>query len=129
MNRNKVLQRGEKPDNIASDKPITKREWTSASRKSSWKNPIKEGEKYLDCLTNNLDFKHRDVAEKFGVSKARVSQMIALVKKLPQEIINSFYNKDNLGNLRNFTERKLRPLTFLESDEKKMEEFIKLLSN
>ena len=42
-----------KPDCIKSKKPITQREWKANLSKSNWKNPIKEGEKYLACLNSN----------------------------------------------------------------------------
>jgi hypothetical protein len=66
------------------------------------------------------------VADEFGVSKAKVSQMIALIKKLPQEIVNYFYMENNSENMKYFTERKLRPLTILNSDEEKIESFYKI---
>ena len=97
-------------------------------RKSDWKNPIKEGQKYLDYLNSNPGFKYRDVADAFGVSKARVSQMISIVRKLPKGIIDNFFMKNYSENLKVFTERKLRPLTLLESDEKKIEKFIRIFN-
>ena len=54
--------------------------------------------------------------------------MIALVKKLPQEIIDYFYKEDNSENLRKTTERKLRPLTLLESDEEKIKGFMEIVN-
>ena len=128
VSRKKVLCRGEKSERVYSKKPITQREWKSASKKNRCKNPIKEGEIYLKYLNSNSGYKYRDVAEKFGVSKARASQMIALVKKLPKEIIDYFYLEDNSANLRNFTERKLRPLTLLDSDDAKIDMFRELVS-
>jgi len=49
--------------------------------------------------------------------------MIALVKKLPQEIIDYFTGKVEPANLNYFTERRLSPLTLLKSDEAKIERF------
>jgi hypothetical protein len=66
------------------------------------------------------------VAEKYSISKARVCQMIALVKKLPQEIIDYIKSKDHHEDLYYFTERRLRPLTLLESDEAKIDGFRKM---
>ena len=54
--------------------------------------------------------------------------MVALVKKLPQEIIDYFINEDGTKNLINFTERKLRPLTLMESNESKVERFMEMVS-
>jgi hypothetical protein len=121
--KKKRLFEGKKPSNFPLNKAITERNWQSASRKRSWKNPIQEGQKYYDYLNSNPDFKYQDVADRFGVSKGRVSQMIALIKKLPQEILNYFYMENNAENSNDFTERKLRPLTLLGSDEEKIETF------
>jgi hypothetical protein len=92
-------------------------------RKNNWKNPIFEGQKYLTYLESNPDFKYKDIAKKFKVSRARVSQMIALVRKLPKEILDYFYKENNSEELKYLTERKLRPLTLLKSDSEKIEQF------
>lgn len=49
--------------------------------------------------------------------------MIALVTILPKEIIDFLADKSDPQYLSYFTERKLRPLTLLESDEEKVEQF------
>ena len=49
--------------------------------------------------------------------------MIALVTKLPGEIIDFLVSKNDPVYLGYFTERRLRPLTLMESDEEKMERF------
>ena len=121
--KKKRLFAGEKPSGFAKNKTITKREWQSALNKSNRKNPIKEGQRYLDCLEVNPAFKYQDIANEFGVSKTRVHQMIALIKKLPRVILDYFFMEDNSENLRNFTERKLRPVTLLDSDEEKIDFF------
>ena len=55
-------------------------DWQSALNKHNWKNPIKEGQRYLEYLNSNPGVKYRDVAEEFGVSRSRVCQMIALTR-------------------------------------------------
>lgn len=84
---------------------------------------------YLKYLNSNREYKYRDVAKKFGVSKARVSQMIALGRKLPQEILDCFYRENVSEELKYITERKLRPLTLLGSDEEKIEQFMEMFNN
>ena len=121
--KNRILCKGQKPDFIPANKIFTQKEWRSHINQSKRKNPILEGYKYLEYLENNSISTYRDVARKFNISKARVSQMIALVKKLPQEIIDYFTNKDEKPDLCYFTERKLRPLTLMESDEVKIKRF------
>ena len=82
-----------------------------------------EANKYLEYLETHPALTYQDVAKKFGISKARVSQMIALVKKLPRAIIDCLIDKAEPENLCYFTERRLRPLTLMESDEAKIGRF------
>ncbi|MFC1560883.1 hypothetical protein ACFL4V_00230 [Candidatus Latescibacterota bacterium] len=49
--------------------------------------------------------------------------MIALVERLPQEITDSFSDMADPKSISYFTERKLRPLTLIKSDEEKIERF------
>jgi hypothetical protein len=93
----KVLFKGKEPDFIQRNKTLTKREWQSPLGKAKKKNPIFEGYKYLECLEGSHKLKYRDVANKFNVTKARVSQMITLVKKLPPEIIDYVAENDKAG--------------------------------
>jgi len=117
---------GEKPSFISSKKAITEREWKSALRKNNWKNPIFEGQKYLEYLESNLDFKYQDAAKEFGVSKARVCQMVALYNRLPSRITEYLMNTDEPEIIKYFTERRLRPLTLLVSDDDKIRKFDKM---
>ena len=55
--------------------------------------------------------------------------MISLVTKLPKEILDFFTTEIHLENLRDFSERKLRPLTLLNKDEEKIKRFSKMISN
>ncbi|MDB9822679.1 hypothetical protein OAC89_03175 [Deltaproteobacteria bacterium] len=127
--KKKVLCAGEKSINFPSNKAISAREWQSALSKSHRKNPILEGKKYLSCLEINPNFKYQNVANKFNVSKARVSQMIALVKKLPTEIIDYLINQKNPEDVKYFTERRLRPLTLMGPDEEKIKRFWEMANN
>ena len=102
---------------------ITERDWQSALNKNNWKNPILKGQRYLEYLNSNPDFSYKDVAHEFGVSKARVSQMVALIKKLPSEILDCFHMEYNSESIGFFTERKLRPLTLMDSDKEKLNKF------
>lgn len=55
--------------------------------------------------------------------------MIALINKLPQEILDYFYMENNSDEIKYFTERKLRPLTLMDSDNKKGEQFMEMVKN
>lgn len=124
--KNQILYTGEKPDFIPLNKIPSQKEWNSNLAKIKKKNPIIEAYRYLEYLENNPGLTYRDVAEKFDISRPRVSQMVALVKKLPQEIIDYFVNNEKEMDFSYFTERKLRPLTLLKSDEEKIERFMEM---
>ena len=119
----KALCKGEKGKSIPKDKILGQREWHRYLTQAKKKNPVLEGYKYLECLQESSDSTYGIVAEKFNTSKARVCQMIALVIRLPKEIIDFLVSQDDPQSLSYFTERKLRPLTLLESDEEKVMRF------
>jgi len=125
----RIICKGEKPDFFPINKIVTQKEWRSYSNQKKRKNPVLEGYKYLGYLESHSGMTYQDVAEKFNITKGRVSQMIALVKKLPQEIVDYFKNNDGEINLNYFTERRLRPLTLMESDEAKIEKFREMNGN
>jgi hypothetical protein len=58
-----------------------------------------------------------------GVSKARICQMLALHNRLPAPITDYLINTNDLEILKYFTERRLRPLTLLTSDDDKIRKF------
>ena len=53
----------------------------------------------------------------------KICQMIALYKRLPADITDFLMNIDEPKILKHFTERRLRPLTLLASDEDKIKKF------
>jgi hypothetical protein len=120
--KKKVLLRGEKPATFTPNKAITKRDW-ERSLKPKKANPIEIGTRFLEYLNENPGSTYDDIAEVFGVSKARVCQMLALCNRLPEQITNYLLNADEPDILKHFTERKLRPLTLMESDDEKINRF------
>ena len=52
--------------------------------------------------------------------------MIALCRRLPPEINEYLINTDESEILKHFTERKLRPVTLLASDEDKIKKFYEM---
>ena len=127
IKKQKRLFAGKKPSGFSKNTAITERDWQSTLSKNNRENPIKEGQKYLDYLNSSPDYKYRDGASFFGVSVGRVSQMIALIKKLPQEILDYFLRGDVSDDIQYLTERKLRPLTLLVFDDMKVEKFLQML--
>ncbi len=122
----RVLFKGKMPEYTINNKSLTKRKRQSLLGKAKKKNPVLEGHRYLEFLEQNPGLTYKNVADEFDITKARVSQMIAIVKKLPQEITNYFMSNNESLDLSYFTERKLRPLTLLKSDKTKIEMFCKM---
>jgi hypothetical protein len=77
----------------------------------------------MEFLEQNPGLTYKNVADEFNITKARVCQMIAILKKLPQEIKDYFMNNNESLDPSYFTERKLRPLTLLKSDKVKIDMF------
>jgi hypothetical protein len=86
-------------------------------------NPIKVGTQFLQYLNDNPGATYDDIAEVFGLSKAKVCQMVALYNRLPSRIMDYLMNTDEPEILKYFTEKKLRPLTLLVSDDEKLRKF------
>lgn len=86
-------------------------------------NPVRTGFEFVEYLNKNPVATYDDLSVDAGITKARVCQMIALRKRLPPEITDYLINTDEPEILKHFTERRLRPLTLLESDEDKIKKF------
>ena len=70
---------------------------------------------------------YESIAKKFGVTRARICQMIALAKRLPDEIIGVISDGKHQDKLQHITERKLRPITLMNTDAEKIAAFEKLM--
>jgi hypothetical protein len=86
-------------------------------------NPVRTGFEFVEYLIKNPNATYDDLSLVAGITKARVCQMIALCKRLPAEITDYLINTEEPEILKQFTERKLRPLTLLESDDDKITKF------
>ena len=91
-----------------------------------WKNPVLEGQRYFNLHLSGDYPTYETIAKKFGVSRARICQMIALAKNLPDEITGLFSDSKYLTRLHHITERKLRLLTLMKSNSEKIKAFEKL---
>lgn len=87
-NKIKIFCRGEKNEFLPDEKIPTQREWRKYLNQGQKTNPILQGFKYLEYLEEFPNLTYKDVATEFNISKARVSQMIALIKKLPRKIVD-----------------------------------------
>ena len=89
-------------------------------------NPIKLGFQFVQYLKDHPDSTYDELAGMSGVSKARICQLVFLHNRLPAPITDYLMNNDEPEVLKYFTERKLRPLTLLTSDDDKLRKFDKL---
>ena len=90
-------------------------------------NPINVGFRFVQYLKDHSDSTYDDLSGMFGISKARVCQMIALYNRLPARITDYLMNTDEPEILKHFTERRLRPLTLLASDGEKLKKFDEMI--
>lgn len=80
-------------------------------------NPIIEAKKIETLITKNTDFSKVRIARKLRTSRARVTQMLNLLKLDPLIQEQVLLSKDA------YTERQLRPLTRLKCFEKQRQLF------
>ena len=81
------------------------------------------GFRFVEYLKDNPEATYDDLAADAGITKARVCQIVALCKRLPSEITEFLMNTKEPEILKYFSERRLRPLTQLASDEDKITKF------
>jgi hypothetical protein len=89
-------------------------------------NPVRTGFEFVEYLNKNPNTNYDDLSVDAGITKARVCQMIALYKRLPADITDFLMNIDEPKILKHFTERRLRPLTLLASDDDKIIKFMEI---
>ncbi len=94
---------------------------------NSWKNPVLEGKEYLKLYLSGDCPTYETIAKKFGITRARICQMITLARKLTDEIVAVFSDINYADKLQHITERKLRPITLMKTDREKIEAFNKLM--
>ena len=122
-----MLFKGEKPAQFAPNRAVSQRDWEySLYPKKEYSNPVKVGFQFVQYLKNHPNSTYDDLSEMSGVSKTRVCQMVALCNKLPAPITDYLMNTDEPEVLKYFTERRLRPLTLLATDEDKILKFLEI---
>jgi len=89
-------------------------------------NPVRTGFEFVEYLNKNPNATFDDLSLDAGITKARVCQMIALYKRLPAEITDFLMKVDESKILKHFTERKLRPLTLMATNQDKIRKFAEM---
>jgi len=122
-----ILSKGQKPATFPANKAITQKDWKRSIRqKRKLTNPVRTGFEFVEYLNKNPNATYDDLSVDAGITKARVCQMIALYKRLPAEITDFLMNVDESKILKHFTERKLRPLTLMATNEDKIRKFTEI---
>jgi hypothetical protein len=125
--KKQVLSKGQKPATFPANKAVTQKDRKRSIRqKRELTNPVRTGFEFVEYLNKNPSATYDDLSIDAGITKARVCQMIALCRRLPPEITEYLINTDESEILKHFTERKLRPLTLLASDEDKIKKFYEM---
>ena len=118
----------EKPDWLPAGEIPTQRDWEQRARWNKKPNAIEEARRYLACLEDMPDGNHADVADAFGVSRARVRQMLGLLKTLPPEITDAVAGAADDRLRAFFSERRLRPPMGLPTVNDKLAAFEELVA-
>ena len=122
--KKKVLRKGQKPAYFPVDKAISQKDWKkSFHQQQEPAKAVLTGFRFVEYLKDNPEATYDDLAADAGITKARVCQMVALCKRLPTEITEFLMNTKEPEILKYFSERRLRPLTQLVSDEDKITKF------
>lgn len=119
---------GDKPKELAKIAKITARQWQHYQTINHRDNPILKALQWLRLFENESVRTYAQAAEIVGVCRGRVFQLVSLVTRLPKEITDFLAaNKDPVIRA-HFSERRLRPLTLMESDEQKIKRFRAMLA-
>jgi ParB-like chromosome segregation protein Spo0J len=90
-----------------------------------YKSPLLEARRYENLLKYPFIKTQSDIAREMGISRARVSQIMALLKLAP-EIQRELLALQEQRAIRFFSERRLRPLLNIKEPLKQIQEFNKM---
>jgi len=123
-----LLVRGQKPEELAHLARVTTRQWRRYVKRQDWENPIAKGLRFLQVFEQPAVTTYAEAASILGASRQRVYQLTSLVRKLPDEVTRFLLGTEDPTIQGYFTERRLRPLATLHSDEEKVAEFAAMLA-
>jgi len=120
-----VIIEGKAPYNIKTDERITRRTILEAKPRVWKPSPLDQALKYAQVLGEPSIVSKNQVAERFGVSRARVCQLLNLLE-LDYSILQYLASIENIDGHNFFTERRLRSIALLENKEEQLVEFNRL---
>ncbi|MEW5692798.1 MAG: hypothetical protein AB1765_05835 [Candidatus Hydrogenedentota bacterium] len=87
--------------------------------------PLLEARRYENLFKAPFIKTQSDIAREMGITRARVSQIMALLKLAP-EIQKALLSLQEQKTIRFFSERRLRPLLNIKESSKQIQEFNKM---
>ena len=123
-----VIITGELPYNLKTDKRISKRLLKEAKPVIRKPSPLEEAIKYAEVLKEPSLVSKAQVGARFGVSRARVCQMLNLLD-LDYTIQKYLLSIENGKEHNYFTERRLKEIAIIKDKSEQMSEFGKLVDN
>jgi len=115
---------GQPPYGIKTNERITRRILREAKPKVRRPSPIEQALTYARVLNEPSVVSKSQVAQRFGVSRARVTQMLNLLD-LDDAILDQLTSIEDVGEHNFFTEHRLRGLAVLDGTEQ-LSEFNRL---
>jgi ParB-like chromosome segregation protein Spo0J len=123
-----VIIAGELPYNLKTDKRITKKLIKEAKPIIRKPSPLEEALKYAEVLKEPSIVSKAQVGQRFGVSRARVCQMLNLLD-LDYTIQKYLLSIENVKEHNYFTERRLRQIAIIKDKHEQVIEFSKLMND
>jgi len=90
-----------------------------------YESPLRETMRHQRLFKDPFIKSQLDIAREFGITRARVSQIMALLKLAP-EIQKELLSFKDQKAIRYFSERRLRPLSAIKDPAKQIREFNKM---
>ena len=116
------------PYNLKTDERITKKLLKEAKPVIRRPSPLEEALKYAKVLKEPSIVSKAQVGERFGVSRARVCQMLNLLD-LDHNIQKYLLSIENVKEHNYFTEKRLRQVAIIKEKNEQIRKFGELLNN
>ena len=123
-----VIITGEMPYNIKADRRITKKLLKQAKPVIRKPSPLQEALKYAEILKEPSIVSKAQVGERFGVTRARVCQMLNLLE-LDDRIKGYLLDIKDSKEHNFFTEKRLRDIAIIKDKDEQLRRFRELLGD